>query len=136
MMVTMSLGARFRVFPLYHQVEVCDVAAADCPRWERDDERVLASAQSIVMATRPDLEGDVEFDVRVAPIGDEHPAGHLLFDGELCTTGQGALVGSSLSGQMRRIPLSTGWHRVRIYTDQPTNPARFTVLFDPQPATV
>jgi hypothetical protein len=32
----------------------------DCPQWESGEEPVLAGEQCIVLATRPDLEGDVE----------------------------------------------------------------------------
>jgi hypothetical protein len=51
----MGPASRFRVFPLYHQVEVLDAVDVDCPQWETGEERVLASAQCIVLATRPDL---------------------------------------------------------------------------------
>jgi hypothetical protein len=57
---------RFTVVPAYRQVEVRDAADdVDYPQWETGEERVLVSAQCIVLATRSDLQGDVEIEVRV-----------------------------------------------------------------------
>jgi hypothetical protein len=120
------------VSPLYAQVEVRDDADAERPRWESGEEPVLESPQYLVLATRPDLEGPVEIEVRV-DAGEHRPAGHLLFDGELLTTGQGALVGNSLT-ELHHIPLPIGWHPIRIYADHPTNPSRFTIMFECNPA--
>src|SRR6266508_3509912 len=129
----MAVTRRFRVFPLYHQVEIRDATDdVDRPQWETGEEPVLASAQSIVLATRSDLDGEVEIEVHVGTGLDDPAAGQLLFDGELLTTGQGILVGNSLT-ELHRVALPIGWHPVRIYADQPTNPARFTVLFDHRP---
>ncbi|HEY3258722.1 MAG TPA: hypothetical protein VGJ95_00395 [Pseudonocardiaceae bacterium] len=129
----MRRPGRFRVFPLYHQVEIRDAADVDRPRWESGDEPVLASAQCIVLATRSDLEGPIEIEVRVGAGLDDPAAGQLLFDGELLTTGHGILVGNSLT-ELHRVAMPIGWHPVCIYADQPANPARFTVLFDRGPA--
>jgi hypothetical protein len=59
--------------------------------------------------------------------------GMRRLDGELLTTGQGVLVGNSLT-DLHRVGLPIGWHPVRIYAEPPHNPARFTVLLDPRPA--
>jgi hypothetical protein len=129
-----STGDQFAwAFPLYHQVEIRDATEdVDRPRWETGEERVLASAQCIVLATRSDLEGEVEIEVRVDTDREERTAGELLFDGELLTTGQGIVVGNSLT-DLHHISLPIGWHPVRIYGDPPTDPARFTVLVDRRP---
>jgi hypothetical protein len=125
---------RFQVFPLYQQVEIGDAAeGVDRPLWETGEERVLASAQCIVVATRSDLEGEVEIEVRLDAGSEDRPSGELLFDGELLTTGQGILVGNSLT-ELHHVPLPIGWHPIRIYAEPPGNPARFTVLLDPRPA--
>src|SRR5512132_4549200 len=104
----MAPASSFRVLPLYRQVEVRDAApdAADVdrPQWESGDEPVLASAQCIVLATRSDLEGPIEIEVRVGAGLDDPAAGHLLFDGELLTTGHGILVGNSLT-ELHRVAL-------------------------------
>jgi hypothetical protein len=121
---------RFQVFPLYHQMEIRDgTDDVDYPQWERGDEAVLTSAQCIVVATRSDLDGPVDVEVWLGAEPTDRPPGHLLFDGELLTTGHGALIGNSLAGELRRFTLPIGWHSIRIYTDRPTNPGRFTVLF-------
>jgi hypothetical protein len=124
---------RFQVLPLYRQVEIRDAANdVDRPRWESGEERVLASAQYIVLATRSDLKGEVEIEVHLDAGSENRPSGELLFDGELMTTGQGMVVGNSLT-DLHHIPLPIGWHRLRIYGDPPTDPARFTVLVDRRP---
>jgi hypothetical protein len=94
---------------------------------------VLASAQCIVLATCSDLEGDVEIEVRFDTDLADTAAGELAFEGELLTTGQGILVGSSLTG-LHSIWLPIGWHPVRIYGDPPIDPTRLTVLFNRRPA--
>jgi hypothetical protein len=120
------------VSPAYAQVEIRDATDdVDRPLWETGEEPVLTSAQCIVLATRSDLAGEVEIQVQIGGQLTE-PAGPLLFDGELLTTGQGVLVGSSLT-DLHHVALPIGWHPVRVYADQPTNPARFTVLFDHRP---
>jgi hypothetical protein len=130
----MAVIRRFRVFPLYQQVEIRDAADdVDRPLWETGEERVLASAQCIVLATRSDLHGEVEMEVRVGAGLEEQTVGQLLFDGELLTTGQGILVGNSLT-DLHHVGLPIGWHPIRIYAEPPSNPARFTVLLELRPA--
>ena len=129
----MAVTRRVRVFPLYHQVEIRDAADdVDRPLWETGEERVLASAQCIVLATRSDLDGEVEIEVRVGAGLDDPTAGQPLFDGELLTTGQGILVGNSLT-DLHRVGLPIGWHPIRIYAEPPNNPAQFTVLLEVRP---
>jgi hypothetical protein len=129
----MAVTRRLWVFPLYHQVAIRDATDdVDRPLWETGEERVVASAQCIVLATRSDLEGEVEIEVRVDTDREERTAGELLFDGELLTTGQGIVVGNSLT-DLHHISLPIGWHPLRIYGDLPTDPAWFTVLVDRRP---
>jgi hypothetical protein len=129
----MAVTRHFRVSPAYAQVEIRDATDVDRPLWETGEEPVLASAQCIVLATRSDLDGEVEIEVHVGAGLDAPAAGRLLFDGELLTTGQGILVGNSLT-ELHHVPLPIGWHPIRIYAEPPGNPARFTVLLDPRPA--
>jgi hypothetical protein len=130
----MAVTHRFRVFPLYRQVEIRDATDdVDRPLWETGEERVLASAQCIVLATRSDLHGEVEIEVRVGAGLEEQAVGQPLFDGELLTTGQGILVGNSLT-DLHHVGLPIGWHPIRIYAEPPSNPARFTVLLELRPA--
>ena len=123
----------FQVFPLYHQGEIRDAADdVDRPLWETGEERVLASAQYIVLATRSNLEGEVEIEVHVGAGLEDQGGEQLLFDGELLTTGQGILVGNSLT-DLHHVGLPIGWHPIRIYAEPPSNPARFTVLLEVRP---
>jgi hypothetical protein len=125
---------RFRVLPAYHQVEIRDATDdVDYPRWETGEERILISAQSIVLATRSDLEGEVVIEVQVDADPHEQAAGDLLFDGELLTTGQGILVGNALT-DLHHVQVPIGWHPLRIFADPFTDPARFTVLVARRPA--
>jgi hypothetical protein len=78
---------------------------------ETGDERVLASAQCIVLATRSDLDGEVEIEVRIGDGPDAPTAGPYCSTGELLTTGQGILVGNSL------IDLHPGWAADRLAPD-------------------
>jgi hypothetical protein len=93
---------------------------------------LLAAAQCIVLATRSDLYGEVEIEVRVGADLDDQAGGQPLFDGELLTTGQGILVGNSLT-ELHHVGLPIGWHPIRIYAEPPSNPARFTVLLEVRP---
>jgi hypothetical protein len=132
--LVIAVTRRFRVFPLYQQVEIRDATDdVDRPLWETGEERVMVSAQCIVLATRSDLYGEVEIEVRVGAGLDVQAAGQLLFDGELLTTGQGILVGNSLT-DLHHVGLPIGWHPIRIYAEPPSNPARFTVLLELRPA--
>jgi hypothetical protein len=132
MIPSMGLVGRFQVFPLYHQLELRDATSTDCPQWDTGEEPVLAGEQCIVLATRPDLDGPVQVEIWVGAI-DSQSAGPLLYEGELLVTEHGAVVGSSLTEELHPIPLRIGWHPVRIWADRPTEPTRFTVLFDGQP---
>ena len=129
----MAVTHRFRVFPLYHQVEIRDAADdIDRPLWETGEEWVLAAAQCIVLATRSDLDGEVEIEVRVGADLEDQAGGQPLFDGELLTTGQGILVGNSLT-DLHHVELPIGWHPIRVYAEPPGSPARFTVLLGLRP---
>jgi hypothetical protein len=111
-------------------MEIRDAADdVDYPQWERGDEPILTSSQCIVVATRSDLDGPVGVEVWLGAEAADRPPGVLLFEGELLTTGQGALIGNSLAGELHRIALPIGWCPIRIYVDRPTWPSRFTVLF-------
>jgi hypothetical protein len=131
--LVMAVTRRFRVFPLYQQVEIRDATDdVDRPLWETGEERVLVSTQCIVLATRSDLYGEVEIEVRVGADLDDQAGAQPLFDGELLTTGQGILVGNSLT-ELHHVGLPIGWHPIRIYAEPPSNPARFTVLLEVRP---
>jgi hypothetical protein len=99
-------------------------------------EPVVASDQGLLLATREDLDGLVQIDVWVGAEGPEEPAGQLMFDGELLTTGGGAVIGNSLGEQLRRVLLAIGWRLVSIFADPPGALRRFTVLVDGADASI
>jgi hypothetical protein len=118
----MVVTRRFRVFPLYQQVEIRDATDdVDRPLWETGEERVLAAAQCIVLATRSDLHGEVEIEVRVGADLDDQAGGQPLFDGELLTTGQGILVGNSLT-ELHHVGLPIGGTRSASTPNRPATP--------------
>jgi hypothetical protein len=122
---------RFQVRPLHHQVGICDADAVEVPRWDTGEEALVAGDHCILIATRGDQD-PVELEVWLgAPA--TPPPGPLLFEGELLVTGKGAEVGDLVAGDGHQIKLPTGWHRLRIYADQPGNASRLRIVFDPAP---
>ena len=130
-MTGMGLVDRVQVWPLHRQVAIIDQDAADTPRWETGEEPLVAGEQAILVATRTDLD-PVELEVWVgAPT--TPPPGPLLFDGKLLTTGKGVEVGGLVVGDVVRVELPAGWHRLRIWADQPGTATRLRLTFDPPP---
>jgi hypothetical protein len=130
-MTPMGSVDRFQVFPLHHQVGICDVDAADVPRWDSGEEPLLAGEQCVLVATRGDLD-PVDLEVWVGT-PTTPPPGPLLFDGELCTAGKGVEVGDLVGGDGHQVTLPVGWHRLRIYADQPGNASHLRIVFDLPP---
>lgn len=130
-MTPMGPVDRFQVLPLHHQVGICDVDAVEVPQWDSGEEPLVAGEQCILVATRGDLD-EVELEVWTGP-PTTPPPGPLLFDGELCTTGKGVEVGDLVAGDGHQVQLPVGWHRLRIYADQPGNASRLRMVFDPTP---
>jgi hypothetical protein len=130
-MTPMGPVDRFQVLPLHHQVGICDVDAVDVPRWDSGEEPLVAGEQCILVATRGDVD-PVELEVWVTEPATP-PPGPLLFDGELCTTGNGVEVGDLVAGDGHQVKLAAGWHRLRIWADQPGNATQLRIVFDPGP---
>jgi hypothetical protein len=127
----MSPVQRFQVLPLHHQVGICDAETVEVPRWDTGEEPFVAGDHCILVATRGDLD-PVELEVWVGTPATP-PPGPLLFAGELRTTGKGIEVGDLVAGDGHQIKLPVGWHRLRIYADQPGNARRLWIVFDPTP---
>ena len=90
-----DLLGSIRVLPLYAQVVVESENVSDLPVPEIGSERVAASSQSLLVATRSDREGDVLIEVRRDP--DRATEGAVVFDGELSLATSRLVVGSSLA---------------------------------------
>jgi hypothetical protein len=90
------------------------------PEWDFGDEPVVANGEKVVVATRPDFEGAAVVEVRRGtsdePLDD---ASALIFDGVIRVSGDGAEVGTYLGGDLERIALSPGEHRLRVFVDEP-----------------
>jgi hypothetical protein len=130
-MIPMGPLDRFQVLPLHHQVGICDVDVVDVPRWDTGKEALVTGEHCILVATRGDLD-PVDLEVWVGS-PTTPPPGPLLFDGELCTTGKGVEVGDLVAGDGHQLKLPIGWHRLRIYADQPGNASHLRIVFDPVP---
>ncbi|HEY6289996.1 MAG TPA: hypothetical protein VI455_00315 [Terriglobia bacterium] len=90
-------------------------------------ERVVATAQSILVATRGDQDGDVTIEVRVGPA--DPTWGELVFDGELNCPTPKLVVGSSLANVLATVDLGqAGWVPVKVYVDPAEAPSRVTVM--------
>jgi len=71
-------GRTHSVLPLYAQVVVMDSGTTSLPEWVSGEEAVLSNESSLIIATRPDEDGDVE--MRICEPGPSH-TGALIFDG-------------------------------------------------------
>lgn len=116
-----------QVSPVYGQVVIECEDASDLPVPETGAERVVATTQSLLIATRSDHDGDVLIEVRTQEA--DPPAGQIVFDGELNCPSQRIIFGSSLGNQLASAPLDeAGWIPVQVYVDPPDSPARVTVI--------
>jgi hypothetical protein len=120
---------RFQVLPLHHQIGISDINAVDVPRWDTGEEPFVAGDHCILVATRGDLD-PVQLEVWVGTPATP-PPGPLIYEGELCVTGKGVEVGDLVGGDGHQVKLPVGWHRLRIYADQPGNAGRLRIVFDP-----
>jgi hypothetical protein len=115
------------VMPHYHQVVVQSEDATDLPVVETGTEQVVASTESITVATREERHGDVLIEVHRGAM--ENPPGTRVFAGELSFTTPRIEIGSPVAGDTVTIDLGRiGWIPIEIYTDPPEAPSRIVVL--------
>lgn len=95
--------------------------ATDLPDWGTGQERALATSRGVLVATRPDADGDVTIRVvRGSAVGRGDP----VFDGELTLTGTRLEVGNALAGSLRSVDVGlSGQIRVRISVEPAELPA-------------
>ena len=116
------------VLPLYGQITVQDVGATDLPEWRTGEERAVATSRAILVATRPDTDGDVTIRVVHGPAPD---GGDTVFDGELTLTGTRLEVGNAIAGSLRSVDVGgPGPIRVRIFVEPADLPAVVSVVVD------
>jgi hypothetical protein len=119
--------SRLSVAPLYGQVVVESYGASDLPVPETGYEQVVATTESLLIATRGDQDGDVLIEIRRGSYDGDF--GRQVFDGELSFTSPRLAFGSSLGGQLGSAEIGrTGWIRIRVYVDPPEAPSRVTVV--------
>jgi hypothetical protein len=80
-------------------------------------EPITETDQVIVVATRPDFEGDVEIEVWAGPV--EFRRATLVFAGPFVLSGSEAAVGCLRTPSLRAVELGAGKHRVRMFIDEP-----------------
>lgn len=124
--MTGPLGT-LRVPPLYGQVVIECEGATDLPMPETGTERVVSTTQSILVATRGDLEGDVLIEVHAQAPGVD--LGRLVFEGELNCPTPRLVFGSSIANLLETIELDrAGWIPIKVFVDPPDAPSRVTAV--------
>jgi hypothetical protein len=122
----MILG-QVRVNPMYHQVVVEAEGATDLPLPETGAEPVVATPESLLIATRPEQYGDVELEVHSGPLAD--PPGTEIYHGELTFTTPHLVIGSYYGDQLTPVDVGrVGQVPVSVYVDRPDAPSRVTVV--------
>jgi len=122
--------ARLSVAPLYGQVVVEREGASDLPVPETGQERVVATTQSLLVATRGDQDGDVLIEVRRDGVVDDG-LGTQVFEGELSFSSPRLVFGSSLGGELGSVDIGrTGWVALKVYVDSSEAPSRVIVLLN------
>lgn len=117
-----------RVVPYYHQVAVQSEGASDIPSVETGEERLVASTEAVIIATRAERLGEVEIEVRRGDDVADVP-GTRVFDGELSFTTPRLEVGSAVTSHLVAIDVGrTGWIPIQIYADPPDEPQRVIVV--------
>jgi len=89
----------------------------------------------VVVATLPDFEGDVDVEVWLdADESSPASAGSLIYDGVVRLATGDAEAGTFLGGDLERLVLEPGEHRLRVFVDEPGYASRIVFLVSPTPA--
>ncbi len=109
--------AQLEAWPLYAQVCIEDPGTVDVQLWETGEERVVATLHSLAVSTPDDCKEPIpievwtnELDVKDIELSDP------VFDGFLELSTACAMVGNSIAHDLESVELSSGRHRVRVYT--------------------
>lgn len=123
-----QLLTKLSVAPLYGQVVVEGEGASDLPVPETGQERVVATTQSLLIATRGDQDGDVLIEIRRDGAADDVP-GTQVFEGELSFSSPRLVFGSSLGGELGSVDIGrTGWVPLKVYVEPAEAPSRVVVV--------
>jgi hypothetical protein len=114
--------------PDHGQLEFGEVDGA-YPQWASGSEPFVANAQKIVVATLPEMEGSAVLEVWESEDDEAPEEGTILiYDGIIQLSGSNAEIGTGLGGNLVRVPLERGEHRVRVFVDEPGYAARVVFL--------
>jgi hypothetical protein len=128
--VTIPALFEVSVLPLHAQVAIQDVSADDLPEWTTGEERVVSSARAVLVATRPDTQGDVLLRVlRLTGRESLEVPGECVYEGSLLLSGSQIEVGNALAGSLFKVDVGcTGSVPLRIFVHPPSMPACVTVV--------
>ena len=121
-----DLLGRLTLKPLYGQIFVEGEDPGTSPIPETGDEPVVATPESILVATRSDTEGDVNIEIRRGAPGDAQDP--LVFAGSITVATPVLVVGSIVGNRVLRIPLArAGKISLQINVDVPGRASRVVV---------
>ena len=118
-------GRTYSVPPLYAQVVVMDSGTTSLPEWVSGEEAVLSNESSLIIATRPDEDGDVE--MRICEPSSLQ-TGALIFDGVMDFPSGTLQLGNIPAAYIEEIRLvkNRGVH-VKVFVEPPESPASVVV---------
>jgi hypothetical protein len=117
--------------PLYGQGTVMDAENDEIPQWETGEETFVSNARAVSVATRGDIDGDVEITV---VIGDEPLPGALIFDSIIQLDSGAIEVGNSIAATTARGSLGRpGSYRVRLFAEPEVGASVVGVLVAAEP---
>ena len=126
--------ARLLVLPLYGQVSIQGSETRDLPEWVTGEESILSTDDAIVIATRPDVGGDV---VMTVVEGADAGNGELIYDAELSVPSGVLEFGSIVAGSLGTISLANeGRLHFRVYVDTPGAAEFVEIVLDPGTSSV
>jgi hypothetical protein len=125
-----TVRAELTVTPLYGQVSVQVLGSTNFPEWDTGEEKAVSTREAVLIATRPDTEGDVV--IRILE-GSEDEEGEMVFDGSLALAGADSLeFGNVISAQLDSVDVAqVSELKLRIYVVPADSPSDVKVLLAP-----
>jgi hypothetical protein len=119
---------RCSVRPYYAQIEFSDPSAPDYPQWATGEELAVATETSVAVATRPDVDGEVEIEVWMGPA---QPLPALLWEGEIDLAGDAAVVGNTVGNDLHLVEVGRGHRHLQAWGDVSPRPSRVAFVVNP-----
>jgi len=128
----MALLVQARVLPLYAQIGISDALATDYPVPETGDEDVVATPQTVAVATRSDYpEGPLPVEVWTDKLDADTHDLRCVYDGRLNLSDGRGLVGNLVANDVHAFSLAPGSHRLLVFTVPTERAAAVYFLLDP-----